>query len=76
MLEHIAQHLHEMPISAVGTYRDVELEVGRPFAKTLERLTRQRHAQRITLHRLPAESVADLLAALGGTAPPPTLAHV
>ena len=48
---------------ALGTYRDVELEVGRPFAASLERLLRQQHARRIALRRLPQDEVADFLAA-------------
>jgi hypothetical protein len=34
------------------TYRDVELDVKRPFAQTLESLFRQRLATRITLRRM------------------------
>ena len=36
LLQHIAQQLHEMPVLIVGTYRDVELDVARPLARTLE----------------------------------------
>jgi hypothetical protein len=36
----------------IGTYRDVELDVTRPFAKTLEALLRQKQATRISLRRL------------------------
>ena len=76
LLEHLANHLHGLPVLAIGTYRDVELEVTRPFAKTLESLTRQRLARRIALRRLPEEQVGDLLAALGGAAPPSELVRV
>ena len=40
LLQHVAQHAAEMPLLIVGTYRDVDLEVARPFAKTLESFTR------------------------------------
>ncbi len=73
LLEHLAQHLHGIPMLALGTYRDVELEVGRPFAASLERLLRQQRAHRIALRRLPQDGVADLLAALGDSAPPESL---
>jgi tetratricopeptide (TPR) repeat protein/tRNA A-37 threonylcarbamoyl transferase component Bud32 len=73
LLEHLAQYLPRMPILALGTYRDVDLEVGRPFAKCLERLTRQRLADRIVVRRMPDSDVAELLAQLGGPEPPPAL---
>ena len=41
----------------IGTYRDVELEVTRPFAKTLETLLRQKQATRISLRRLAVDGV-------------------
>ena len=54
----------------IGTYRDVELDVNRPFEKTLDRLTRQRLADRVSLRRLSEGSVAQLLANLAGKEPP------
>ena len=73
LLEHVAPHLSELPVAMVGTYRDVELEVGKPFEKTLATLVRQRLATRLTVKRLPEASVGELLAALGGGTPPPPL---
>ncbi|CAN5327247.1 hypothetical protein BH09GEM1_BH09GEM1_41050 [soil metagenome] len=70
LLEHLAPHFARQRILALGTYRDVELEVGRPFAKSLERLLRQRLAERITLRRMPEGDVAALLATLGAPEPP------
>ncbi len=69
LLEHLAQHIPTQRALFIGTYRDVELDVTRPFAKTLGNLTRQRLAQRITVRRLSEDSVHDLLAALGGGDP-------
>ena len=54
----------------LGTYRDVELTDERPFARTLETLTRKRLAQRATLARLAEDAVGAMLAALGGPDPP------
>ena len=62
-----------MPILIVGTYRDVELDVERPLAKTLEELVRRRLVHRISLSRLPKEGVAAMLRALAGRETPPSL---
>ena len=73
LLQHIAQRLIEMPMLIVGTYRDVELDVARPLARTLEELLRQRLVHRIALRRLPQEGVAAMLRALSGQEPPAPL---
>ena len=73
LLQHLAPLLGRLPVLALGTYRDVELDVNRPFAVTLETLNRKRLAQRLDLERLPQEGVASMLAALGGPLPPETL---
>ncbi len=73
LLQHLAPQLAEIPILVLGTYRDVELDVQRPFAKVLETLTRKRLAHRLNLQRLPQEGVEEMLAALGGPSPPVTL---
>jgi len=70
LLQHLAPHLATMRLLIVGTYRDVELDVSRPFAKTLESLVRQRLATRIALRRLQESSVHELLAKMSGSAPP------
>jgi hypothetical protein len=76
LIENSSAFLAGLPVLAIGTYRDVDLDVNRGFARLLETLTRQRLAQRISLKRLPAESVGDLLGALGGASPPPELVSV
>ena len=73
LLQHLAPHLEQMPMLMLGTYRDVELDLQRPFAQVLETLTRQRLAKRITVRRLPETSVREMLVALGGPSPPPAL---
>jgi serine/threonine protein kinase len=73
LLSNLATYVDTMPILLIGTYRDVDLEVNRPFARVLEELTRQRRAHRITLRRLPQSGTADLLTALGGGTPPAAL---
>ncbi len=62
-----------MPVLILGTYRDVELDVARPLARTLEELLRQRLAHRITLRRLPQDGVSAMLRALSGQEPPQPL---
>jgi tetratricopeptide (TPR) repeat protein len=76
LLQHIAQILASTPLLIIGTYRDVDLEVGRPFAKTLEALLRQKQATRISLRRLAIDGVESMLAAMSGQPPPPSLARV
>jgi predicted ATPase len=73
LLQHVAQHLHEMPVLIVGTYRDVELDVARPLARALEELHRRRLAQRISLKRLPQDEVTAMLQVLSGQQPPAAL---
>ena len=73
LLQHIAQHASEIPLLLVGTYRDVDLEVARPFAKVLGAFTRQRLAHKIALPRLPETRVGEMLQALSGEDPPADL---
>jgi tetratricopeptide (TPR) repeat protein len=74
LLLHLAPHLASMRLLVVGTYRDVELDVKRPFAKTLESLLRQRLATRIALRRLSESGVQEMLSRMSGSAPPSGLA--
>ncbi|HEX5070775.1 MAG TPA: protein kinase [Vicinamibacterales bacterium] len=76
LLLHIAPAFVKIPLLVLGTYRDVELDVTRPFAKVLETLLRQRHATRMSLRRLPASGVTELLAAMSGRPAPDSLARV
>ena len=76
LLQHLTPHLAGMRLLAVGTYRDVELDVGKPFEKAMAALVRQKQAERLRLRRLPQEAVAELLTALGGSEPPGALVQV
>ena len=73
LLNHLAERLSDLPILMVGTYRDVELDVDRPLARTLEELVRRRLVHRIALSRLPKEGVTAMLQGLAGREPPPSL---
>jgi tetratricopeptide (TPR) repeat protein len=73
LLGHVAPHVAPLRLLVVGTYRDVELDVTRPFAQTLEALFRQRLATRITLRRMTESGVQEMLAGLSGSSPPSEL---
>ena len=73
LVQHLAERLSDIPILIVGTYRDVELDVDRPLAKTMESLVRRRLVHRIALSRLPKEGVEAMLRAMAGREPPPSL---
>ena len=70
LLEHLALNLTDVPVFIIGTYRDVELAAGRPLARTMELLVRQRAAQRLSLKRLTEEDVKSMLSRLSGSSPP------
>ena len=40
LIEHIAPWLVEIPVLMIGTYRDVEADIGRPFARSIATLVR------------------------------------
>ncbi len=76
LFEYLAGRLNEMALLVLGTYRDTDLEVTRPFARTLDRFTRQSRVQRLSLARFDRAGVAALLAAMSGKPPPPRLVDV
>lgn len=73
LIQHLAQRVKQVPILAIGTYRDAELKPGRPLADTLPALLRQRLAEEIVLRRLTKEGVASLLEGRAGSKPPAEL---
>ncbi len=76
LLEHLAKSVSTIPRLMIVTYRDVDLDVNRPFARTLESLMRQKLASRILLRRLPVAGVEQMLTALSAQKPPKSLARV
>jgi len=76
LLQHLAQLVGSTPLLIIGTYRDVELDVTRPFVKTLESMVRQKQAVRISLRRLPVAGVEQMIEALSGQKVPPSLVRV
>ncbi len=73
LMEHMAPALTDMPVLVIETYRDVELDVYRPLAKTLEDLVRRRLVTRMSLGRFDEDDVGAMLTKLAGEAPPPQL---
>jgi len=76
LIEHVADQLHEMRVLGVGTYRDVELDVSRPLAVTLERMVRNRSVDRLSVKRFTHDGVAEMVEALAGRTPPDDVVRV
>ncbi|MDQ4004745.1 MAG: AAA family ATPase, partial [Actinomycetota bacterium] len=76
LIEHLAERLSEMRVLVLGTYRDVELDVARPLARTMEALVRRRQAHRIFLKRLRVDEVGAMLEELAGDEPPDALVRL
>jgi serine/threonine protein kinase/tetratricopeptide (TPR) repeat protein len=74
LLRHIAPHLSELPVLMIGTYRDVEADIGKPFARSMATLVRQRQAEQLLVNAFDEESTRELLSALGGAEAPRSLA--
>jgi class 3 adenylate cyclase/tetratricopeptide (TPR) repeat protein len=73
LLDRIAEDLSGLRVLLIGTYRDVELDLSRPLARTLDGLVRRHLASRLSIRRLPEADVGRMLEALGGATPPPAL---
>ena len=76
LLQHLAEDVAGLPLLILGTYRDAELDVKRPLARSLDVLVRERLATRVMLRRLTMDSVEFLLAAMSGQRPPPSLTRI
>src|ERR1700722_2879112 len=70
LLDHLTQRLSDLPLMVIGTYRDAEVNVTRPLAKTLDDLLRGRLATRVRLKGLPRDGVAAMLEGLSGKSAP------
>ena len=73
LTQHVAQLQHQMRVLTIATYRDIELDVARPLARTLEWLVRQPGVHRIALKPLPEAGVKAMLQALTSQRPPEAL---
>ena len=70
LLEHVCRRLTTAPVLILATYRDTDLQVGRPLARTLEQLNRLRLSQRLEVKVLDVHGVRAMLAGLGRPDPP------
>jgi class 3 adenylate cyclase/tetratricopeptide (TPR) repeat protein len=75
-LHHLTQRLDDMPVLLLGTYRDIDVQAGLPFADALVTLLRHPDVHRVTLRRLTREAVAQVLDGLADREPPPRLVDV
>lgn len=73
LLRYLAERLKNEPVLLMGTYRDAELETGGPFARALQKLTRERLSDEIKLGRLSQREIIELLVKRFDQTPPKSL---
>src|SRR5262249_29683964 len=73
LLQYLAHHLSGLRVMVLGTYRDIEFDLDKPFEKALPAFVRHPRVFRVPVRCLPQHAVAELLAALGGSEPPTAL---
>ena len=66
LLTHLARAASSSRVMIVGTYRDIELDLAGPLARTLDELARLHLLERISLGGLPRDAVAEMVSALSG----------
>ena len=76
LLESLARRVDRAALLVIGTYRDVDLSPGDPFMAGIAQLSRLPMVVRMTLKRLSAAEVADILHALSSRPPPARLSQV
>lgn len=76
LLQHLAQNLPRIPVLIIGTYRDADLDVRRPFADALGNLVREKLVTRIALRRFGMADVQAMLGAMSGKEPPQSVAKI
>lgn len=73
LFEHLAPHVRQLPILMVGTYRDVESDLGEPFKRMLASMSRETFVTRIALRRFNRDDVLSMMTVLSGQTPPPSI---
>jgi tetratricopeptide (TPR) repeat protein len=76
LTEFLAPQLPEVPVLLVGTYRDIEVGIRHPLARTVNELARRRLIDRISLKTLSHHGVAAMVEGLVGQTPPERLVQV
>src|SRR5262249_19326829 len=73
LLQFLAREVAETRLVVIGTYRDEEVQRGRPLSQTLAELARAAVSQRFHLSGLSPADVADYIERTAGAKPPPGL---
>jgi predicted ATPase len=73
LLEHLARSVPKIPVIIIGTFRDHELKPAGSLANALGEMIRLHVLERISLHGLPENAVAEMIQALSGQEPPQAL---
>ena len=76
LLSHVAQFIPTLPILAVATYRDFELDPAGHLSRTLDELLRRHLVDSIRLKGLSENAVVEMLSALSGKAAPESVAKL
>jgi class 3 adenylate cyclase/tetratricopeptide (TPR) repeat protein len=76
LMEYLAPLLPELPVLAIGTYRDGEVDVGHPLSRVMSQLERRRLIERVDLHRLSPGGVHTMVEALADQPPPEQLVEL
>lgn len=76
MLESVARRADRSALLVIGTYRDVDLVPGHPMMRGIEHLSRLPATTRLSLKRLTAAEVAEILNSLAGQAAPERLVQL
>jgi predicted ATPase len=74
LLQFLAREIGRARVLIVGAHRDLEVVPGHPLAETLGELRRERVVRHLPLPGLTTGDVAELMARVAGTPPPPELA--
>jgi tetratricopeptide (TPR) repeat protein len=73
LLEYLANHVQDVPVLLLGSYRSAEVEHNESFASLLTNLLRLRLVDDLHLDRFGVQHVGDLVQAYAGTTPPSDL---
>ena len=66
LLKHVAAETADSALLLLGTYRESDLDRGHPLADVLASLRRVNGVERLSLHGLGVDDVAELVAAIAG----------
>ena len=76
MLESVARRAERSALLVIGTYRDVDLVPGHPMLRGIEHLSRLVGTTRLSLKRMSASEVAEILKGLAGQEAPKGLVQL